>query len=39
MNLIKDNREIIVVSLVVLGLAIMAAAIGFNFRGGNPWSF
>jgi hypothetical protein len=39
MTFIKDNREIFVLSAVVIGLFVMAAAIGVNVRGGQPWAF
>lgn len=36
MTFIKNNREIIVLTLVIVGMFVMAAAIGIDFRGGNP---
>jgi hypothetical protein len=39
LNLIKDNRETIVLTAVITGLFVMAIAIGFYMRGGQPWAF
>lgn len=39
MTHIKNNQEFILLGLVVLGMAIMAVAIGSSFRGGNEWAF
>lgn len=39
MTFIKDNREMLVLSAVVIGLFVMAFAVGYNFRGGQPWAF
>lgn len=38
-NAIKDNAPTLVLAAVILGLFVMAAAIGVNVRGGQPWAF
>ena len=39
MNFIKNNREVVVLILVIVGVFVMASTIGYNFRGGNAWVF
>lgn len=39
MDFIKNNREMVVLTVIIIGLFAMATAIGYDFRGGNPWLF
>lgn len=39
MTFIKDNAPTLVLAAVIVGLFVMVAAIGVNFRGGNPWTY
>lgn len=39
MNFIKDNREMAVVALVIVGLFIMAAGVGVGVRGSRAWAY
>jgi len=39
MNFLRDNQPIIVLSLVIVGLFVMAIGTAQDFRGGNEWAF
>ena len=39
MNFIKDNREMAVVVLVIVGLFTMAASVGVGIRGSQAWVY
>lgn len=39
MEFVKDNREMLILSVVVIGLLVMASAIGYDYRGGQPWAY
>lgn len=39
MNFIRNNSERIVLGLIIAGMFAMAAGIGINYRGGNPWAY
>ena len=39
MNFIKNNREMVVLTVAVIGLFVMAASIGASDRGGQAWAY
>lgn len=33
---IKDNREVVMLGVIMFAILLGASSIGYNFRGGNP---
>lgn len=38
-NLVKNNREVILLGFVIVGMFAAAIAVGVQFRGGQPWAY